>query len=163
MACDIHRTNGMYDAVVADSIADVAVAESYTSVAVATRLATHAVASENTAMAIALGEKTAAIALKKGAIALAGTASTAVAKGVLGSFLVLVDLCRDGDVKNVVAVQVDGEHIMPDVLYMLYKGCVMPAFVEDRSKYPIVEITTNLKELDKSAAEAKGLYIPHYE
>lgn len=143
--------------ITAEQVCDIAITNAYCGVSVATAYAAQAVATKNTAIGIAAGCQSAAIALNEGSIAIAGTESTAVAKGVIGSFLVLIDLYTEDSVKNVVAVRVDGERIMPDVCYTLYKGCVMPAFIEERSKYPIVEISQTKTILDDKQLKLKGI------
>lgn len=86
-----------------------------------------------------------AVAKKPNSIAMAGIYPNSIAYGVLGSYLVLVDnfegfLHDENHIRNVVAVQVDGKTIFPNVYYKLYKNYVVPAFDDDVDKYPTVEI-----------------------
>lgn len=161
MPYEIIETIKPTDVIIAPNFADNAIATGNMSVAIASGIGSQARANYKDAVAIAIGDQSAAIAAQPQTMAIGNANNFTVVKGVIGSFLVLTDCDTYGHLKNVISVKVDGTLIKPDVYYTFMKGCIQPAYVEDRNKYPIVEVTTNLKELDKSAAEAKGLYIPH--
>lgn len=161
MPYEIIETTNPQTVVIAPKFADNAIATGNMSVAIALGTGSQARANYKDAVAIAIGEETAAIAAQPQSMAIGNTNSFTVVKGVIGSWLVLTDWDKYGHLTNVVTVEVDGTLIKPDVCYTLQKGCIQPAYVEDRNKYPIVEITTNLKEIDKSAARERGLYIPN--
>lgn len=164
MPYEIIETTKIEDVVIAPKFADNAIATGNRSVAIASGIGSQARANYKDAVAIAIGDETAAIAAQPQTMAIGNAGGTlTVVKGVIGSWLVLTDWDTYGHLNDVITVKVDGILIKPDVCYTFQKGCIQPAYVEDRNKYPIVEVTTNLKELDKSAAEAKGLYIPHEE
>lgn len=63
-----------------------------------------------------------------------------------------------GHLNNVITVKVDGTLIKPDVCYTFQKGCIQPAYVEDRNKYPIIEVKTVKKQLTDTEKKDKGVY-----
>lgn len=135
--------------ITAEQVCDTAITNAYCGVSVATAYAAQAVATKNTAVGIAVGCQSAAIALNEGSIAIAGTEPTAVAKGVLGSFLILAESDSDRKVTNVVAVKVDGTLIKPDVCYELLAGYIVPADISERDKYPMIKVETIMRPLTK--------------
>ena len=163
MPYEIIETTKIEDVVIAPKFADNAIATGNMSVAIASGVGSQARANYKDAIAIAIGDQSAAIAAQPQTMAIGNANNFIVVKGVIGSFLVLTDCDIYGHLNNVITVKVDGTLIKPDVCYTFQKGCILPAYIEDRNKYPIIEVTTNLKELTKPAAEANGLYIPHEE
>jgi len=161
MPYEIIETTNPQTVVIAPNMSDNAVATGNMSVAIALGTGSQARANYKDAVAIAIGDNTAAIAAQPQSMAIGNTNSFTVVKGVIGSWLVLTDCDKYGHLTRVVAVEVDGTLIKPGVCYTLLKGCIQPAYIEDRNKYPIVEVTTALNEIDKSAARERGLYIPN--
>lgn len=126
-------------------------------VAVATGSFSEAEAASDGSLAVAWGLGGTAIAAKKGAIAISSDKACSDCKGVLGSWLVLASIAtvypdsRDDDyvIDGVVAVKVDGVHIMPNVYYRYHatQNIIEPVYEEARSKYPSIKISTKLTKL----------------
>ena len=152
------KTDKHFDLVHAEQVCDIAIANGYQSIAVATGSHSQAIADGTKSLAVAFGERSAATALKPRSMAFGGVNRCGAVRGVKGSFLILTECDCDGELTNVVAVEVDGENIFPDVLYVLLNGCIMPFVVEERHKYPIIEVKTVKKQLTDVEKQNKGVY-----
>lgn len=150
------KTDKHFDLVHAEQVCDIAIANGYQSIAVATGSHSQAIADGTNSLAVAFGERSAATALKPRSMAFGGVNPFGAVKGVKGSFLILTECDCDGELTNVVAVKVDGKDIFPDVLYVLLNGYVTPFVVEERYKYPTIEVKTVKKQL-----KDKGVYMAY--
>lgn len=157
MAYNTITTDKYLDLVHAEQICDVAIAKGNQSIAVATGSHSQAIAQNVNALAIALGERSMAKAENSHSIAFGGVNPYGIVKGVKGSFLVLTECTWDGKLKNVVAVEVDGEHIKPDIPYVLLNGYIIPWIIEDREKYPTIEVKTTTRKLTDEEMEKRGI------
>ena len=151
-------TDKHLDLVHAEQVCDIAIADGNQSIAVATGSHSQAIADETNSLAVAFGKSSAATALKPRSMAFGGVNPFGAVRGVKGSFLILTECDCDGDLTNVVAVEVDGKNIFPDVLYVLLNGCIMPLVVEERYKYPTIEVKTVKKQLTDVEKQNKGVY-----
>ena len=158
MPYDTIKTDKHFDLVHAEQVCDIAIANGYQSIAVATGSHSQAIADGTNSLAVAFGERSAATALKPRSMAFGGVNPFGAVKGVKGSFLILTECDCEGDLTNVVAVEVDGENIFPDVLYVLLNGYVTPFVVEERHKYPTIEVKTVEKQLTDTEKKDKGVY-----
>ena len=158
MAYNTIKTDKHLDLVHAEQVCDMAIANGNQSIAVATGSHTQAIANETTSLAVAFGKSSAATALKPRSMAFGGVNPFGAVKGVKGSFLILTECSWDGELTNVVAVEVDGKNILPDVLYVLLHGCIMPLVAEERYKYPTIEVKTVKKQLTDIEKKDKGVY-----
>ena len=158
MPYDTIKTDKHLDLVHAEQVCDIAIADGYQSIAVATGSHSQAIADGTNSLAVAFGERSAATALKPRSMAFGGVNPFGTVKGVKGSFLILTECDCDGELTNVVAVEVDGKNIFPDVLYVLLNGYVTPFVVEERHKYPTIEVKTVKKQLTDEEKQSKGVY-----
>lgn len=161
MAYNNIKTDKHLDLVHAEQVCDIAIADGNQSIAVATGSHSQAIANETNSLAVAFGKGSAATALKPRSMAFGGVNPFGAVKGVKGSFLILTECDCDGDLTNVVAVEVDGKNIFPDVLYVLLNGYVMPLVAEERCKYPTIEVKTIKKQLTDVEKLNKGVYIAY--
>lgn len=161
MAYNTIKTDKHLDLVHAEQVCDIAIANGYQSIAVATGSHSQAVADGTNSLAVAFGERSAATALKPRSMAFGGVNPFGAVRGVKGSFLILTECDCDGELTNVVAVEVDGKNIFPDVLYVLLNGYVTPFVVEERCEYPTIEIKTVKKQLTDTEKIDKGVYIAY--
>lgn len=158
MAYNTIKTDKHLDLAHAEQVCDIAIANGYQSIAVATGSHSQAIANETNSLAVAFGKSSAAIALKPRSMAFGGVNPFGTVKGVKGSFLILTECDCDGNLTNVVTVEVDGKNIFPDVLYVLLNGYVMPLVAEERYKYPTIEVKTVKKQLTDEEKQNKGVY-----
>nr|DAG37089.1 MAG TPA: hypothetical protein [Caudoviricetes sp.] len=158
MPYDTITTDKYIDLVHAKTLCDTAIANGYSSIAIATAPYTQAIASKTNSLAVAFGKSSAATALKSRSMAFGGVNPFGTVKGVEGSFLILTECDCDGHLTNVVAVEVDGKNIFPNVCYVLLNGCIMPLVAEERHKYPTIEIKIVKKQLTDVEKQNKGVY-----
>ena len=152
------KTDKHFDLVHAEQVCDIAIANGYQSIAVATGSHSQAIADGTNSLAVAFGERSAATALKPRSMAFGGVNPFGAVRGVKGSFLILTECDCDGELTNVVAVEVDGKNIFPDVLYVLLNGCIIPFVVQERHKYPTIDVNTVKKQLTDVEKQNKGVY-----
>lgn len=158
MAYNTIKTDKHLDLVHAEQVCDIAIADGNQSIAVATGSHSQAIADGTNSLAVAYGERSAATALKPRSMAFGGVNPFGAVKGVKGSFLILTECDCDGELTNVVAVEVDGKNIFPDVLYVLLNSCIMPLVAEERYKYPTIEVETIMRPLTDVEKQNKGVY-----
>lgn len=147
-----------YEIIETTKIEDVVIAPKFADSAVATGSHSQAIADETNSLAVAFGKSSTAIALKPRSMAFGGVNPFGAVKGVKGSFLILTECDCDGYLTNVVAVEVDGKNIFPDVLYVLLNGYIMPLVAEERYKYPTIDVKTVKKQLTDTEKKDKGVY-----
>ena len=108
------KTDKHFDLVHAEQVCDIAIANGYQSIAVATGSHSQAIADGTNSLAVAFGERSAATALKPRSMAFGGVNTFGAVRGVKGSILIITECDCDGELTNVVAIEVDGKKIFHD-------------------------------------------------